>query len=154
MKSQEDLVVGELAFRASLPRTGTTSRDARHDLGAWLPERCGSSTAETALLLASELVTNAVVHTRSADVAVRATCNGDTLRIAVDDDAAVPAVSGQQCCPPSGAGLSLVDAMAARWGWEPLPDGKRVWFEVPCTGRRDGGPVHAEPPGTRDASRA
>ena len=128
-------MVGELAFRASLPRTGTTSRDARHDLSAWLPERCGPSTAETALLLASELVTNAVVHTRSADVEVRATCNGDTLRVAVDDDdAAAPSVAGQAGCGPTGTGLSLVDALAARWGWEPTSGGKRVWFEVPCAG--------------------
>ena len=128
-------MVGELRFRASLPRTGTASRDARHDLGAWLPERCGSSTSETALLLASELVTNAVVHTRSADVAVRATCDGDMLRIAVDDEGTPPS-GAEECCSAegTGAGLSLVDALAARWGWEPLVTGKRVWFEVPCAG--------------------
>ncbi len=125
-------MVGELAFRASLPRTGTTSRDARHDLSAWLPERCGPSAAETALLLASELVTNAVVHTRSPDVGVSARCNGDTLRVAVDDDDAVPSGSGHACSGPTGTGLSLVDALAARWGWEPTSGGKRVWFEVPC----------------------
>jgi anti-sigma regulatory factor (Ser/Thr protein kinase) len=131
-------VVGELAFRASLPRTGTTSRDARHDLGAWLPERCGSSTSETALLLTSELVTNAVVHTRSADVAVQARCNGDTLRIAVDDEGTAPPVSSGSCPgQATGAGLSLVDSLAARWGWEPLATGKRVWFEVPCAGREE-----------------
>lgn len=147
-------MVGELRFRTSLPRTGTTSRDARHDLGAWLPERCGSSTAETALLLASELVTNAVVHTRSADVAVRATCNGDTLRIAVDDEG-TPPVGPEECCSrtTTGVGLTLVDSLAARWGYEPLTTGKRVWFEIPCTGRKDGTGPDSERPGIRDASR-
>jgi hypothetical protein len=134
----EDVVVGELAFRASLPRTGTASRDARHDLGAWLPERCGPAAAETAVLLASELVTNAVVHTRSADLELRARCNGDILRVAVDDEAAAPPV----CCDtaPVGAGLALVDSRAVRWGWEPLATGKRVWFEVRCAGRGDARP--------------
>ena len=123
-------MVGELSLRASLPRTGTASRDARHDLGAWLPDRCDPAAAETALLLASELVTNAVVHTRSADVGLRARCDGDTLLVAVDDEAD-PAPG---CCDgaTAGAGLSLVDSLAARWGWEPLATGKRVWFEVPC----------------------
>ena len=123
-------MVGELSLRASLPRTGTASRDARHDLGAWLPERCGPAAAETAVLLASELVTNAVVHTRSADVGLRARCDGETLLVAVDDEGAAPPV----CCDgaATGAGLTLVDSLAARWGWEPLASGKRVWFEVPC----------------------
>jgi anti-sigma regulatory factor (Ser/Thr protein kinase) len=129
----EDVVVGELAFRASLPRTGTASRDARHDLASWLPQRCGPAAAETAVLLTSELVTNAVVHTRSADLALRARCDGDTLLVAVDDEAATPPV----CCDdgPTGAGLALVDSLAARWGWERLGAGKRVWFEVRCAGR-------------------
>ena len=123
-------MVGELSLRASLPSTGTASRDARHDLGAWLPERCGPAAAETAVLLASELVTNAVVHTRSADVGLRARCDGDTLRVAVEDDAEPT----PGCCDGAtpGAGLALVESLAARWGWEPLATGKRVWFEVPC----------------------
>lgn len=131
-------MVGELAFRASLPRTGTASRDARHDLASWLPQRCGPAAAETAVLLASELVTNAVVHTRSADLALRARCDGDTLLVAVDDEAATPLVSCDAA--PPGAGLALVDSLAARWGWEPLGTGKRVWFEVPCTGPGDATP--------------
>ena len=123
-------MVGELSLRASLPRTGTASRDARHDLGAWLPQRCGPAAAETAVLLVSELVTNAVVHTRSADVRLQARCDGESLLVAVDDEAAAPPV----CCDgeSTGAGLALVDSLAARWGWEPLATGKRVWFEVPC----------------------
>jgi two-component sensor histidine kinase len=128
-------VVGELAFRASLPCTGTASRDARHDLGSWLPERCGPAAAETALLLASELVTNAVVHTRSADVRLRARCDGETLRVAVDDEAAGPPVRCDGAA--AGAGLTLVDSLAARWGWQPLATGKRVWFEVSCAGQDD-----------------
>ena len=123
-------MVGELSLRASLPSTGTASRDARHDLGAWLPERCGPAAAETAVLLASELVTNAVVHTRSTDVGLHARCDGRTLLVAVDDEDVAPPV----CCDgaAAGAGLTLVDSLAARWGWEPLAGGKRVWFEVPC----------------------
>ena len=127
-------MVGDLGFRASFPRTATTPRDAWHDLAGWLPQRCGSSAAETALVLTSELVTNAVVHTRSAEVAVRARCNGHTLVIAVDDDESAASVPGD--CGSGGAtgtGLAMMESLALRWGWEPLHAGKRVWFEVPCT---------------------
>jgi hypothetical protein len=141
-------MVGDLAFRASFPRTASTPRDAWHDLAGWLPQRCGSSAAETALVLTSELVTNAVVHTRSAEVAVRARCNGDTLVIAVDDDESALAVPGD-CCSgrPTGAGLALMDSLALRWGWEPLHAGKRVWFEVRCSDEgnaTDGGPAASD----------
>lgn len=124
------------ALRMSLPRTATASRDAWHDLGSWIPSRCGPSAAEAALLLTSELVTNVVVHTDSAGVDVRAHCDGARLRVSVDDATTtlLNPVRGGGPEPPagSGRGLWLVEALAARWGCEALPDGKRVWFEVPC----------------------
>jgi hypothetical protein len=125
-------MVGQLAFRASLPRTGTTSRDAWHDLREWLPARCGPSASEDALLLTAELVTNAVVHTRSAEVAVRARCDGRTLLVAVDDEDSGPPASDGCSGGAIGGGLTLLEALALQWGWEPLIKGKRVWFEVPC----------------------
>ena len=30
-----------------------------------------------------------------------------------------------------GRGLLLVETIAERWGVDPLPSGKRVWFELP-----------------------
>jgi anti-sigma regulatory factor (Ser/Thr protein kinase) len=129
------LVVG-FAMRISLPRTATASRDAWHDLGAWIPSRCGLSASEAALLLTSELVTNVVVHTDSVGVDVRAHCDGARLRVCVDDATMTPLkpVRRDGPEPPAGRGrgLWLVEALAARWGCEALPDGKRVWFEVPC----------------------
>jgi anti-sigma regulatory factor (Ser/Thr protein kinase) len=124
----------------SLPRTVTASRDAWHGLGPWIPSRCGPSASETALLLTSELVTNVVVHTESVGVEVQAHCDGTRLRVSVDDGAMTPLkpVRGGGAEPPAGGGrgLWLVEALAARWGCEALPDGKRVWFEVPCAERQ------------------
>jgi hypothetical protein len=34
---------------------------------------------------------------------------------------------------PGGLGLSVVETLAARWGVDPLPDGKTVWFELDLT---------------------
>ena len=87
------------------------------------------------MLLTHELVTNSVVHTHTDCVDVRATCNGETLRVAVADSApALPDPLLVEAEPAAGAGrgLWLVEEMSSRWGWEKLPEGKRVWFEVPC----------------------
>jgi hypothetical protein len=29
-------------------------------------------------------------------------------------------------------GLALVDGLSSAWGWEPIPTGKLVWFELPA----------------------
>lgn len=87
---------------------------------------------QTAALLVSELVTNAVVHGRS-----RATLTAERppglLRLAVEDsNPTLPAVGD---APPldreSGRGLQIVAALATRWGIERTADGgKAVWFEL------------------------
>ena len=127
------------AFRMSLPRTATAWRNVWHELGSWIPSRCGPWASEAALLLTSELVTNAVVHSASVGVDVPAHCDGARLRICVYDGAMTPLMSvlGGGAEPPvgGGRGLWLVEALADRWGCEPLPDGKRVWLEVPCAER-------------------
>lgn len=85
---------------------------------------------DTAELLTSELVTNALLHA-GTDLTVHVERDEDRVRIAVDDGSDVAPVLGD---PDSddvgGRGLPLVAILATRWGWEPLPSGKRVWFEV------------------------
>ena len=86
------------------------------------------------MLVASELVTNAVIHSGcSADhsVSVLASLRGDRLLIAVHD----PGVSGQPAqvrhgeqSTLGGWGLQIVEELAHRWGSE-RPDGYRVWAE-------------------------
>jgi len=85
---------------------------------------------ETAELLTSELVTNAVLHARS-DLTVHVCQHDDVVRVAVDDGSdASPRPRDPDAGSLGGRGLPLVETLAARWGWEPLPAGKRVWFEV------------------------
>ncbi|MEU9286380.1 ATP-binding protein [Streptomyces sp. NPDC048275] len=96
--------------------------------------------AETLILLVSELVTNAVVHTGCPAV-LRLTLPGvpgetvGTVRLEVADSSA---------CPPTprhadgdetnGRGLELVDGLADRWGWNLEGAGKSIWCEVDrCT---------------------
>lgn len=84
---------------------------------------------EAAVLLASELVTNAVLHARS-EMLVRVEVE-HRLRVEVRDaNPRVPQASEVPLEALSGRGLHLVEALADQWGIEPGPDGKVVWFEL------------------------
>lgn len=87
---------------------------------------------DTAELLTSELVTNALLHA-GTDLTVHVeSCDGNgSVRIAVDDGSdRAPQMGDLNDEDLGGRGLPLVANLAARWGWEPLPVGKRIWFEV------------------------
>ncbi|MDC0769979.1 ATP-binding protein [Streptomyces sp. HD] len=91
--------------------------------------------AETLILLVSELVTNAVVHTgRPAVLRLSLPCAAEecaTVRLEVADRsgrAPVPrCVDGDAT---GGRGLALVDGLADRWGWSSEGVGKRIWCEL------------------------
>jgi hypothetical protein len=56
---------------------------------------------------------------------------GSFLRVAVTDESPrLPAPRNQEPLAEGGRGLRLVELLASRWGVEPLPLGKRIWFEV------------------------
>jgi anti-sigma regulatory factor (Ser/Thr protein kinase) len=76
------------------------------------------------LLVVSELVTNAVMHSRSDEpIELDATCESDHTHVEIRDHGRF--VPGQ-----SGYGLRILTTAAARWGIE-QDDATRVWFELP-----------------------
>jgi anti-sigma regulatory factor (Ser/Thr protein kinase) len=86
---------------------------------------------EPALLVVTELVTNAVEHARSPRSLSLELANG-SVRVEVRDDAAVPPQLGQpDPLQVRGRGLHLVEALSSRWGWAQDPPGKVIWAEVP-----------------------
>ena len=96
----------------------------------------GGDTADTAALLTSELVTNAVLHTSSG--AARGTVTvvvidvPDGLMVEVIDDGSPdggPEVQGDRYAA-QGHGLFLVEQLAARWGYHRDVAGTTVWFQL------------------------
>jgi serine/threonine-protein kinase RsbW len=109
------------------PRAPGTVRDAldrREDIGWVLGD---------AMLVASELVTNAVLHSGCSGhetIEVRVDVRPERLRISVRDSGR----SGRNAeirsgLPVGGWGLRVVDQLAERWGSE-RAEGYHVWAEV------------------------
>ncbi|WP_372509520.1 SpoIIE family protein phosphatase [Streptomyces humicola] len=92
--------------------------------------------ADAVLLVVSELVTNAMVHTRG-EVRLDLTLAGDRLRVAVSDSS--PRAPVRQTSvdweATGGRGLLLVEAVSESWGSVPLSGGKQVWGEIALPSR-------------------
>jgi anti-sigma regulatory factor (Ser/Thr protein kinase) len=90
---------------------------------------------EVTVLLVSELVTNALLHSRPP-FELRARREGDVLRVemADADPDGWPVIRPTRQDVPGGRGLRLVESLATTWGTERDPRGKRVWFEVTLRG--------------------
>ena len=85
---------------------------------------------DDAALVTTELATNAVVHGQSDfDVAI-AHRDGVVKIVVTDSSPAAPVISELGTTSSSGRGLAIVDALAARWGYELVDEGKQVWAEL------------------------
>lgn len=118
--------------RRDLQGVHRTRTQLREWLGAWeLPEL-----ADTAELLASEVVTNALVHGDS-DVNVYVRRYDTCLRVEVRDSDPRPArpvtLPRAEDQAEGGRGLLIVSALASAWGNSPSGRGKTVWFELPVS---------------------
>jgi anti-sigma regulatory factor (Ser/Thr protein kinase) len=93
--------------------------------------KINGETGEVAILLVSELVTNAMRH-GGAPIRLIADLTPSGVRVEVYDGNcdAFPAVRDIAPDAPGGRGLRLVDALADRWGTLESGDGKCVWFEI------------------------
>jgi anti-sigma regulatory factor (Ser/Thr protein kinase) len=95
----------------------------------------GCPVVDDVILLATEVATNAVVHTASGKggtftVVVRP---GDgVIRVEVHDGGseASPGIRATEALAGSGRGLDLVESLATRWGHLGDREGRVVWFEV------------------------
>ncbi|MFB6981194.1 ATP-binding SpoIIE family protein phosphatase [Streptomyces scopuliridis] len=84
---------------------------------------------ETAQLLVSELVTNAVKHARSRRVGLRLVRTDALLCEVIDDEPAPAALLNAGRDDEFGRGLRVVSTLAREWGSSSSAGGKTVWFE-------------------------
>ncbi len=109
-------------------------------LRSWGVDR---ATTGDAVLLVSELVTNALLHARCAPT-VELSRDGNRVRVAVRDDSPVaPRRRRYASDAATGRGIALVEHLSSDWGSERVGEGKRVWFELPINGARRGNSVRA-----------
>ena len=118
----------EVLTLASSRQAPAQARRAVHDFA----EAVSPSTARTAELLASELVTNAVTHGRG-EVTLVMEYDGDGLAVTVsDDEPAMPEVAAAPPAAQGGRGLRMVEVLSSAWGVKPdrRGGGKGVWFRL------------------------
>jgi anti-sigma regulatory factor (Ser/Thr protein kinase) len=116
--------------KTTLPPEPISARACRRFLLSALEEWDADQFADDAVLLLSELVTNAVLHA-GTEIEVTIQLDDDVLRVEVrDGDPRLPTVRHYSLLSGTGRGLALVAQTARSWDVEPLPSGKRVWFEL------------------------
>ncbi len=116
-------------------------------------------TCDTAALVISELVTNAIVHTASDIVVCELHDGEDLVRIAVRDEGCAPGEphpSPQRPEEEHGRGLLLVEALCHAWGAQEHGPGLLVWADLtrkadaprdpaePCNSLDPAEPHHAD----------
>lgn len=134
---------------------GDARRFTRDKLNTWGL----TGVADNAILMISELVTNAILHGGEGAVL---TLTLDDLKIRAevrDSSPAMPVVRSYSETATTGRGMVIVDALAAAWGIFAVDDGKVVWFELATGGAeedeveaRDRYPVPAKPASERSAA--
>jgi anti-sigma regulatory factor (Ser/Thr protein kinase) len=105
---------------------------ARHLVHGFVVDTRLPADPDVAVLLTSEIVTNALRHGRAPFRLTVEAVDG-TLRVEVRDAGGSSSPMVRRATPEDigGRGLALVDTLADNWGWR--PDGSRgtvVWFEL------------------------
>jgi anti-sigma regulatory factor (Ser/Thr protein kinase) len=116
----------------TLPALGSSPSTARRVVEHIISEHRLEAVLDEALLLVTELVTNAVVHA-GTDIDVQVDAGAEQLRVEVIDR--TPGLLHVDSHLPSdqregGRGLLLLDALATEWGTRHFSWGKSVWFSL------------------------
>ena len=123
----------EQLLELSLPGGPTAPRAARRALEAALAGRLSGTAHDDALIVLSELVTNAIRHggaqAPTGEVAVHAALRDAVLRLEVTDPGPGFEPGGHGPRPDGGYGLHLLDRLATRWGVTG-GDPVTVWVEL------------------------
>lgn len=113
-------------LRRELTSAGQARRLVTAQLGAWDV----SDLADTAELLVSELVTNALRY-GEGEIRLRLLLDRTLVCEVWDSGLVQPRRRRARDTDEGGRGLQLVGLLSAAWGSRRTPRGKTVWFELP-----------------------
>jgi anti-sigma regulatory factor (Ser/Thr protein kinase) len=115
----------------TLVEADTAPAEARRVVRRQCAEMGYDDLADDAVLLTSELVTNAMQHGRGP-LTLRTQSSHGLLRVEVQDRAPqLPQLRKARIDAQGGRGLTLVSSVAEEWGVQELPGGdKTVWFTL------------------------
>ncbi|MFI8092284.1 ATP-binding protein [Streptomyces sp. NPDC086080] len=131
-----------------LPAVPASVRTARGGVRETLTARgVAHDVCDNAVVVTSELVTNALTHSAGDRVVCRLHLTADLIRVEVEDQARGPGLPVLRRPGPeaqNGRGLLLVDALSGSWGVTGSPGGpgRTVWAEL----RREADPSAPAPP--------
>jgi anti-sigma regulatory factor (Ser/Thr protein kinase) len=124
------------AYSVCVPHDARAGRVARAAVRAALEVHELPELIDRAVLVGSELLANALVHT-DGEAQLRMKWAGERLRLTVwDTSPKLPDVKAVEEGSESGRGLYLVQMLADRWGYYPLPvtlvgvESKVTWCEL------------------------
>jgi serine/threonine-protein kinase RsbW len=123
-------IVGSLSIAGRTKNVSAARAFVAQTLGA------GHPWADVAVLLCSELVTNAVLHSDSGrpggTVTVLVLSQDGAIRVEVIDNGSARStpVVRAEVCEPDGHGLFLVEQLADSWGYTRDEVGTTVWFRL------------------------
>ncbi len=133
MKARRDLAASA-AYEPEPAAAAAARRFVRETLRSWQLADHSGRLVDDAVLLTSELVTNAIVH---AGTPLQVSCQlvGDEVEVAVRDRHPArtiqDAIGGDDADRTNGRGLLLPAALASSWGVSYARSAKAVWFRLP-----------------------
>jgi anti-sigma regulatory factor (Ser/Thr protein kinase) len=133
-RGERSVLLDALHDSRSFPLALESPRAARHFVAGTLLDWGLTEHAERSTLPVSELVTNVIVHAHTQAVVQVMSASGKT-RVGVRDFSIdQPMTRDREPRAPFGRGLRIVDQSVSRWGVDPDPSGKSVWFELDAAG--------------------
>lgn len=117
----------DLALPVDPASVAGARRFVRSTFGTW---DIGDELTQDALIIASELVTNAITHGHSP-CELRLAAHDAAVRVSVlDRGEGTPDLLAYSETRPHGRGLHIVGALSTAWGVDRVPQGKLVWAQL------------------------
>jgi len=117
--------------RVRLPREPAAAAEARSQVRAAIRDWKVPLDLDLAVLLTSDLVTNAITHGDGGTVALAVRCSRGQLRIDVyGQSRLLPAGMAGPAGTDAGRGLVLVAALSTEWGSFRTPAGHAMYFTL------------------------